>query len=100
MKQLWKCRRCGEMVNMELKKCGCKISPSPWEPIPIEIPKKFVNDIGYDLYGGVVQYYIKGIDGTLAQLGKTLPPTKELKDIIDYAKKQNKKLINKHNKNL
>lgn len=30
----WKCRRCGEVVDMEKFKCGCTESPSPWEPMP------------------------------------------------------------------
>jgi len=29
---MWKCRRCGEIVDMEKFKCGCVVSPSPWEP--------------------------------------------------------------------
>jgi thymidylate synthase len=31
--QQWKCKRCGEMVDMAAFKCGCVVSPSPWEPI-------------------------------------------------------------------
>ncbi len=29
----WKCRRCGEIVNLKEFRCGCTESPSPWEPI-------------------------------------------------------------------
>src|SRR3954471_5495811 len=29
----WKCRRCGAMVDMVKKRCKCKTSPAPWEPI-------------------------------------------------------------------
>lgn len=29
----WRCRRCGELVNMVKKRCGCTESPSPWEKI-------------------------------------------------------------------
>lgn len=50
------------------------------------IPKEFVDDIGYGLYGGIVQFYIKGVDGTLAQLGFTLPPIEALPEIIKCAK--------------
>lgn len=34
MKEKWKCRRCGKMVDMF--HCGCVESPSPWEPIHYE----------------------------------------------------------------
>ena len=30
--QNWKCKRCGEMVDMVNFRCGCVVSPSPWEP--------------------------------------------------------------------
>ena len=55
MNQLWKCRRCGEMVNMELKKCGCTRSPSPWEPVErntencVDATKKFMNKNSVEL---------------------------------------------------
>lgn len=55
MNQLWKCRRCGEMVNMELKKCGCTHSPSPWEPVErntencVDATKKFMNKNSVEL---------------------------------------------------
>lgn len=31
----WKCKRCGELVENTTsgKRCGCAVSPSPWEPI-------------------------------------------------------------------
>ena len=29
----WKCKRCGYIVDMVNKRCGCAVSPSPWEPI-------------------------------------------------------------------
>ncbi len=29
----WKCRRCGQVVDMVAFRCGCTESPSPWEPI-------------------------------------------------------------------
>ena len=33
--QKWKCRRCGELVKEtpDGKRCGCIISPCPWEPV-------------------------------------------------------------------
>ena len=30
----YRCRRCKQLVDMEAKKCGCAVSPSPWEPLP------------------------------------------------------------------
>ena len=32
-KQMWKCRRCGEIVDMVNFRCGCPPRPSPWEPV-------------------------------------------------------------------
>jgi hypothetical protein len=29
--QVWRCKRCKQMVDMENFKCGCTVSPSPWE---------------------------------------------------------------------
>lgn len=29
----WRCRRCGEMVNMVKKQCGCTESSCPWEKV-------------------------------------------------------------------
>jgi hypothetical protein len=29
----WKCKRCKQIVNPETFKCGCIVSPSPWEPV-------------------------------------------------------------------
>jgi len=37
-KQQWKCKRCGEMVDMGAFKCGCTESPSPWEPVKAMSP--------------------------------------------------------------
>ena len=31
--QQWKCKRCGEIVDMVNFRCGCVSSPSPWEPV-------------------------------------------------------------------
>lgn len=57
------------------------------------IPFEFVDRFGYGLYGGVVQYYIKGVDGTLAQLGQTLPSTEHLEKIFINAKRQHVALL-------
>ena len=53
------------------------------------IPLELINNIGYGLYGGIYQYYIKGVDGTLAQLGYSLPPIKNLRGMIEYANNEN-----------
>ncbi len=29
----WRCRRCGQDVNMKTFRCGCAQSPSPWEEV-------------------------------------------------------------------
>lgn len=29
----WKCKRCGQIVDYKAFKCGCSVSPAPWEPI-------------------------------------------------------------------
>jgi len=31
--QEWKCHRCNSIVDMVNKRCKCKTSPSPWEPV-------------------------------------------------------------------
>jgi ribosomal protein L37AE/L43A len=30
---IWRCRRCGQIVDMVAMKCGCERSPSPWEHV-------------------------------------------------------------------
>ena len=30
---IWKCRRCGQIVDLAAMRCGCATSPSPWEHI-------------------------------------------------------------------
>lgn len=57
------------------------------------IPPEYVDKFGYGLYGGVIQYYIKGVDGTLAQLGSTFPPSEQLDAIFARAKKDHKALL-------
>ena len=29
----WRCRRCGQEVDMRARRCGCAESPSPWEEV-------------------------------------------------------------------
>lgn len=31
--QVWKCRRCNAIVDMQAFRCKCTESPSPWEPV-------------------------------------------------------------------
>ena len=57
----------------------------------INIPEEFINNIGYGLYGGIEQYYIMGVDGTLAQLGRHLPDSEKLQQMINYAKEKHAK---------
>jgi hypothetical protein len=49
--------------------------------------------IRYGLFGGKVQYYISGVDGTLAQLGGELPPAYLLDRIIENADIAHAKLM-------
>ncbi len=58
------------------------------------------NRIGFGLYDGKLQYYIKGVDGNLAQLGSVRPKSKYLKEIIDYADKQNRILVRNHDREM
>lgn len=58
-----------------------------------KIPKQFAGRIGYGLYGGVDQFYIIGVDGTVAQLGSKLPGADELEREIVVAKRAHKKLL-------
>lgn len=49
--------------------------------------------IGYGLYGGIEQFYIKGVDGSLAQLGNKLPCPSRLAEIVDRADADHRKRI-------
>lgn len=42
----WRCRRCGEMVNMVKKRCGCTQGPGPWEPVSDMDDNGEVSDAG------------------------------------------------------
>jgi hypothetical protein len=49
-------------------------------------------------FGGKVQYYIEGVDGTLAQLGDHLPSAEKLKKNIANAKRAHVALVRRHNR--
>lgn len=60
-----------------------------------ELPHELRKRIHYGLYAGVEQYYIDGVDGTLATLGPTLQPYDHatLQRIIFDADKANYRLL-------
>ena len=58
-----------------------------------KIPKDFLDRVGWGLYGGRVQFYIKGVDGTLAQLGSKLPEEARLRKVISHADTEHKQLV-------
>lgn len=60
-----------------------------------KVPAAFKDRIGYGLYGGIEQFYISGVDGTLAQLGDTLPPAEDLKKCIEHADSRHRALLRK-----
>lgn len=64
----------------------------------MKIPKRFGDRIYHGLYGGVVQFFIKGVDGTCAQLGDKLPREEDLVEIIEQADKAHQKLMKEHNR--
>ena len=70
--QIWKCNRCKEYINMELKKCGCETSPSPWYPV-----EEYTN-VGRvestTLLGCSVKLFVW--DGTLEHAKNNLPTLK------------------------
>lgn len=61
--------------------------------LPMELRKR----IGYGLYGGTIQFYIKGVDGFLAQLGTKLPSVSELHEDILNADTEHLKLMKQYN---
>lgn len=63
-----------------------------------KIPTDFHDRVGWGLYGGRVQFYIKGVDGTLAQLGPELPDEASLRKVISYADTEHKRLVKRHEK--
>ena len=63
-----------------------------------KIPKDFFDRVDWGLYGGRVQFYIKGVDGTLAQLGSELPDEVSLRKVIAYVDMEHKQLVKRHEK--
>ena len=60
----------------------------------LELPLDLRKKIRHGMYGGVVQYYIDGVDGTLAQLGENLKEVNKLRETVDNADVMHKKLMN------
>lgn len=58
-----------------------------------KIPKDFLDRVGWGLYGGRVQFYIKGVDGTLAQLGSGLPDDARLRKVISDADAEHRRAV-------
>ena len=57
------------------------------------IPDILKPRVGYGLYGGREQYYIKSVDGSLAMLGKRLPDALTLERVIKAADLQHAELV-------
>ena len=57
-------------MNTEQSKCDALLA------FPMELQSRICRG----LYGGEIQYYISGVDGTLAQLGDDLPSEEALKE--------------------
>lgn len=49
--------------------------------------------IEYGWYGGVEQFFIAGVDGTVAQLGKKRPTPDQVEQIVADADRQHAALI-------
>lgn len=64
----------------------------------LALPDDLRGRIGYGLYGGLVQYFIVGVDGTLAQLGNDLPTPERLRRIVVSADKQHAILVRHHDR--
>jgi hypothetical protein len=52
--------------------------------------------VEFGLYGGIYQYFINGVDGSIAQLGLSLPSEPVLKKIIIARDKEHKILLKNH----
>ena len=61
---------------------------------PIDLDER----IGYGLYNGVEQFYIEGVDGTLAELGTKRPSNARLLALVAAADIQHAALIARHNR--
>ena len=64
-----------------------------------ELPSDLCFRIGYGLYGQIAQYFIIGVDGTLAQLGQTLPAVSQLRAMVIEADKEHAILVRNHDRN-
>ena len=58
-----------------------------------DLPGDLKSCIFYGRYGEIMQYYIEGVDGTLAQLGHKLPSVDRLRKEVMDARKAHKALI-------
>lgn len=65
-----------------------------------ELPSDLSEWIDFGLYGGVEQYYIIGVDGTLAQLGHCLPDFEYLREILEDARKMHSLLVRRHGREM
>jgi hypothetical protein len=64
----------------------------------MNIPEGFEEKIGFGLYGGEEQFFVKGVDGTVAELGSALPPILDLIDVISAREKAHEKLMRERRK--
>ena len=63
------------------------------EDILSALPDDLKSRISYGLHGGRTQYFIVGVDGTLAQLGNVLSSNDVLRKTILYADKAHQRLV-------
>ena len=70
------------------------LHPCAISDLPVDLQER----IGCDLYGGYVQYYIIGVDGSLAPLGFRLPDSEVLREIVAHADIEHVKLVRRHNR--
>ena len=74
------------------------VNRSNYEELLKSIPSDLSDRIGYGLYSGRIQFYIIGVDGTLAQLGNVLEEDANLlRKQISYADFHHRKLMKYHN---
>jgi len=62
----------------------------------LNLPSALQDRVHYGRYGGVEQYYISGVDGSLAQLGSKLPSHERLRHLVANADKANEHLLLRH----
>lgn len=62
---------------------------------PAKIPDAVKDRVEWGLYGGQFQFFINGVDGTLAILGQELPATEKLLQWIASADREHNKLVSK-----